>query len=166
MADYNTANDLRLFSAGGHLMSIHIFHNLRVAFGGFLILLQMDYTDIYKCLLCESQPEVLICDGIMIGTKKEIISQYEKPPVPEQVINGSTINQSMFGLSPQARSLLAKYTRYLNCNIKMGEAGPNMCFVHIFVKIVGPILQAIFPLRNCIIPIWGLRIIFIISPFS
>ena len=56
MAAYNTANDLRLFSSGGNLMSIHIYHNLRVAFGGFLNLLQMDYTDIYKCLLCGSQP--------------------------------------------------------------------------------------------------------------
>ena len=109
-AAYNAANDLRLMSAGGQLMKRSIYQKLRRAYNGFIRLLDMDYKGVYSCLLCGPEVPILICDGIMMGTRQKLAQPQGAVPIPDDQIHGSTLQERMFGLSTEIKTLLAKYT--------------------------------------------------------
>ena len=109
-AAYNSANDLRLMSAGGQLIKRSIYQKLRTAYNGFIRLLDMDYKAMYSCQLCGPEVSILICDGIMIGTKQKLVQPHGAAPIPNEQIHGSTLQERMFGLSKEIKALLAKYT--------------------------------------------------------
>ena len=106
----------RHFSATNAVMSnveIIPFPVLRKAWNAFARLLDIDYSNVFVCQECGTNPDIIICDGTDVGMKKDLIpdisaseqnniNSYTKP------IKGSKHSDRTYTKSAACRRLLLK----------------------------------------------------------
>ena len=107
----------RHFSATNAVMSnadIIPLSVLRRAWNAFARLLDIDFTHVFVCQECGSNPEVIICDGTDVGMKKDLIPDIAKSSLQgninlqTQLIRGSKHSDRTYIKSPACRRLLLK----------------------------------------------------------
>ncbi|XP_078658194.1 uncharacterized protein LOC144903683 [Branchiostoma floridae x Branchiostoma belcheri] len=99
-------------------------HKLRLAWDCFSQLLAIDWEKSFKCTLCGSQPDVIICDGTSLGFRKDLIkhdTQNTQQPTTSQV-QGSDHKERVFIPASQSRVLLSQYAGVNPRQKKRGKA--------------------------------------------
>ena len=82
---------------------------LRQAWNAFSRLLDVDWREAFNCHQCGLTPQIVICDGTLIGYRKEFSSQVIQD---EKVIKGSEHGDRILLKSFKSRELLLKYSGY------------------------------------------------------
>lgn len=59
-----------------------LYETLHQAYNPFIRLLDINYEDLYNCKKCGSDPDELVIDGIMMGSRKDLLPNFEMPPAP------------------------------------------------------------------------------------
>ena len=88
---------------------------IQSAWRSFARLLNINYTESFKCPICGTYPQLVICDGTLIGFRKDLLPPLlaEKPNMDTLVLtHGSKHNDHTFIRSPKGRELLLKYSGY------------------------------------------------------
>ena len=88
---------------------------IQSAWHSFARLLNINYTESFKCPICGTYPQLVICDGTLIGFRKDLLPPLlaEKPNMDTLVLtHGSKHNDHTFIRSPKGRELLLKYSGY------------------------------------------------------
>ena len=83
---------------------------LRQAWNAFARLLDIDPQQTYQCPLCGLEPHTVICDGTMIGFRKDFLPKLQQCTKQSQpTIPGSKHGDRILITSAKARALLLKY---------------------------------------------------------
>ena len=105
----------RHFSATNSVMSnqeIIPLSVLRKAWNAFARLLDIDYSNVFVCKHCGSNPDVIICDGTDVGMRKDLIpditSAQSNANSRGKVIKGSKHSDRTFIKSARCRQLVLK----------------------------------------------------------
>ena len=85
---------------------------LRQAWNAFARLLDIDWYESFQCPLCGPCPEVVICDGTMLGFRKDLLVAFANHPEPTSTISGSHHADRIFIRSLFARDLLLRFSGY------------------------------------------------------
>ena len=87
---------------------------IRSAWYAFARLLDIDWKQTFLCTICGYSPETIICDGTLLGFRKDflpsLLSETEEESVP--VTYGSKHNDRVFVHSTKGRELLLRYSGY------------------------------------------------------
>lgn len=78
-------------------------------------LLNINYTESFKCPICGIYPQLVVCDGTLIGFRKDLFPPLlAKKPNMDTLVQtyGSKHNDHTFIRSPKGRELLLKYSGY------------------------------------------------------
>ncbi|XP_070549105.1 uncharacterized protein [Ptychodera flava] len=92
--------------------TVHLpLHKLRLAWNGFARLLDIDTNEAFRCDICDTTPDVVICDGTSIGLQKQLLQPFthevdisDLPP-----ITGTKHTDRVFIPSPRARKLILQF---------------------------------------------------------
>ena len=102
---------------------------LRQAWNAFGRLLDINPHQVCQCPLCGPEPAAVICDGTMIGFRKDFLPSLHQPEEPSQpTITGSKHSERILVSNARARSLLLKYAgiskdrRHISCPKQLSEA--------------------------------------------
>ena len=86
---------------------------LRAAWNAFSRLLDINFHTSFLCPVCGAQPSTMICDGTMLGFRKDLISCVSSHSHPQQSssppLAGSNHQDRVLLKSPRSRELLLKY---------------------------------------------------------
>ena len=87
---------------------------LQSAWWSFARLLDIDYNESFKCLICGTYPELVICDGTLIGFRKDLLPTLLATPNTDTIVPtyGSKYSDRTFVCSPKGRELLLKYSGF------------------------------------------------------
>ena len=87
---------------------------LRQAWNAFARLLDINWNESFNCHLCGLAPQTIICDGTLIGFRKDLASAAFSETVPEEgaIIKGSEHTDRVLLKSLKSRELLLKYSGY------------------------------------------------------
>ena len=85
---------------------------VRKAWNAFSRLLDIDFSNSFTCPLCGSEPSTVICDGTMLGFRKDLIPHLAEHPSQstQPAINGSCHRDRVLLRTPRSRELLLKYS--------------------------------------------------------
>ena len=93
---------------------VHI-KKLRQAWNAFARLLNLNTDQAFECPLCGPEPHTVICDGTMIGFRKDFLPQFKQSTTQTQlIITGSKHIDRILVSSAKARSLLLAYSGVTN----------------------------------------------------
>ena len=93
-----------------HTQPVHI-KKLRQAWNAFARLLDVDTDKAFECPLCGLESHTVICDGTMIGFRKDFLPQLKQSTTESQpIITGSKHSERILVSSAKARSLLLAYS--------------------------------------------------------
>ncbi|XP_072021477.1 uncharacterized protein [Amphiura filiformis] len=86
-------------------------HKLRLAWNSFARLLDIEWTTGFVCPQCGDQPRIIVCDGTMLGCRKDLLHRLEcETPSTEQTpMVGSKHRDRVYIADAKTRKLLAKY---------------------------------------------------------
>ncbi|XP_078659981.1 uncharacterized protein LOC144904724 [Branchiostoma floridae x Branchiostoma belcheri] len=104
--------------------SVLPIHKLRLAWDSFAQLLSIDWQTSFKCTLCGTQPDVIICDGTSLGFRKDLIRHdtVQNTQLQQSTIQGSDHKERVFIPVPQTRVLLSQYAGVNPRQKKRGKA--------------------------------------------
>ena len=87
---------------------------LRQAWNAFSRLLDIHFTTSFQCPLCAQYPDTVICDGMMLGFRKDFLtlSHLESQQEDTQVLCGTKHKDRVLIIisQPKTRHLLSKYS--------------------------------------------------------
>lgn len=80
----------------------------------FARLLNINYDESFKCPICGTYPQSVICDGTLIGFRKDLLPPLLAKPNLDTLVPtyGSKYSDHTFICSPKGRELLLKYSGY------------------------------------------------------
>ncbi|XP_070537887.1 uncharacterized protein [Ptychodera flava] len=86
-------------------------HKLRLAWNGFVRLLDLDFREAFYCNICGTHPDTVVCDGTGIGLQKELLQHFNEDDEATHLppIIGTKHVDRVFIPSPQARKLLLQF---------------------------------------------------------
>lgn len=58
---------------------------LRWAWNSFARLLNLDFEKSFQCPLCGPAPDTVVCDGTMLGFRKDLLTACSSPDLPEDI---------------------------------------------------------------------------------
>ena len=100
----------RNHSIESHTKPVHI-KKLRQAWNAFARFLDLKPDKAFECPLCGLEPHTVICDGTMIGFRKDFLPQFKQSTAQSQpIITGSKHSERILVSSAKARSLLLAYS--------------------------------------------------------
>ena len=104
----------RSFSVQSHTkpVSIKLLHQ---TWNAFARLLCIDFVESFSCPICGPSPTTVICDGTLMGFRKDLMETFEvkDPSVQtQQPIQGSCHSDHVMLKSCKSRELLLKYSGY------------------------------------------------------
>ena len=88
---------------------------LRQAWNAFARLLCIDFVESFSCPICGPSPTTVICDGTLLGFRKDLMETFEaKDPSKQtqQPIQGSCHSDRVMLKTRKSRELLLKYSGY------------------------------------------------------
>lgn len=87
---------------------------LRQAWNSFARLLAIDWSQAFLCPVCGPSPSTVICDGTLLGFRKDLLDRLHPvpPPEPSDAIRGSKHGDRVLLRSRRSRELLLKYSGY------------------------------------------------------
>ena len=86
---------------------------LRQAWNAFARLLDVDWREAFNCHQCGLTPQIVICDGTLIGFRKDLASTVPPEVISdEKIIKGSEHADRVLLKSLKSRELLLKYSGY------------------------------------------------------
>ena len=111
-ASFNYANRLRDYCSRQGRMKEHMYQKLRCAYNSFTRLLDVNHSNNFICSQCKEEGcDVVIFDGISMGTCKDRMASNEIPPAhPGINIDDTQVNERLYLDNVPARKLLATYT--------------------------------------------------------
>ena len=84
---------------------------LQRAWNAFLRLHDMEFTNSFQCLICAQNTDVVICDGTMLGFRKEFLAvnhlDHQQEDMP--LLSGTMHKDRVHILQPRTHQLLVKY---------------------------------------------------------
>ena len=117
----------RSFSVQSHTkpVSIKLLHQ---TWNAFARLLRIDFAENFSCPICGPTPTTVICDGTLIGFRKDLMETFEvrDPSMQsQQPIQGSFHSDRVMLKSRKSRELLLKYSGY-SCDRKCAKNPKNL----------------------------------------
>lgn len=87
---------------------------LRSAWNAFIRLLDLDFVENFQCQICGSEPDIKICDGTLLGFRKDLLPALLQQSTMESlpITHGSKHRDRTFIRSVRGRELLLKYSGY------------------------------------------------------
>ena len=87
---------------------------IQSAWHSFARLLNIKYNEGFKCPVCGTYPQLVICDGTLIGFRKDLLPPLLIKPNIDTLMptHGSKHSDHTFIHSPKGRELLLKYSGY------------------------------------------------------
>ena len=85
---------------------------LRSAWNAFARLLDLKFSENFQCPVCGCSPETIICDGTLVGIRKDLLpallQELDQESLP--ITHGSKQSDRVFLHSVKGRELLMKYS--------------------------------------------------------
>ena len=106
-AAYRSAKRTR--SMCGNVATMPTYQLLRRAYNAFIRLLDLDIVQLYTCPICGTCPDTVIMDGIMMGCKTHLLSQFQHSSNSDVVIPEPAKTQRILVNKSVARDGLANY---------------------------------------------------------
>ena len=85
---------------------------LRQTWNAFAQLLDIDWFESFQCPLCQPCPEVVICDGTILGFSKDLLVTFTNHPEHTSTISGSDNADRILIRSPLMRDLVLRFSGY------------------------------------------------------
>ena len=83
---------------------------MRRAWNSFARLIKISPQHSFQCSLCEQYHDTIICDGTMLGFRKDLLTLTQPKQPPHTLLKGSKHKDRVLINDPKASSLLMKYT--------------------------------------------------------
>ena len=109
-AAFRSANRTRSACGMGPLGYPHMYNCLRVAYNCFLRLLALNFESLFECHECGPDVDSVIMDGIMMGSRQDLLPAYDMPEPGLVEIPEMPKDERVFVSDTRARKLLAPYT--------------------------------------------------------
>lgn len=86
-------------------------HKLRLAWNSFARLLDIKWTEAFRCPQCGDAPQIVVCDGTQLGCRKDLLQnlQIEQSPEGQTEITGSKHKDRVYIVNASTRKLLAQF---------------------------------------------------------
>jgi hypothetical protein len=94
---------------GGNPLPDSCYDLLRHAYNCFLRLLDLDFSELFECSKCGTDVDCVIMDGIMMGSRKDLVPDYNSPLADLPLIDECSISDRVFLTNVTARKKLASY---------------------------------------------------------
>ncbi|XP_035659097.1 uncharacterized protein LOC118404183 [Branchiostoma floridae] len=105
-------NDIRS-ACGSHPENIP-YEKLRQAWNSWARRLVIDWEKVYTCSKCGPEPKIIVCDGTMLGFRKDFLPYLSTPEAagaqPEKLVTGSNHSRRVFITCAKSRDLLLRYS--------------------------------------------------------
>ena len=107
-AAFRSANRTRTICGQGPLGD-HCYNLLRVSYNCFLRLLDFDFPQLFNCHHCGTDVECVIMDGIMMGSRQDLLPHFDRPEISKTIIPECSLDDRVFLNNATARRNLSAY---------------------------------------------------------
>ena len=101
-------------------------HTLRKAWNSFAKILDIDFSSIFICRQCGPNPQITVCDGTMVGFRKDFLPvlETESRTTNDFLIEGSHHMDRIYIQIPRLRKLLLFFCGV--SEVKLGSQGEKL----------------------------------------